>query len=87
MEVLATDEVECVEVTRRRIALLGPRDVEPDDALVAMADGALGDLDRSRGLAHRGHEHLHDDGPAGLGGPRRPTAEPLEVRGDHLVEG
>ena len=79
--------LERVEVAGRRIALLGPGDVEPDDAGVAPADRALGDLDRAGGLAHRGHEHLHDDRRAGRGRPGHPDPEALEVRLDDLVEG
>ena len=48
--------VERLEVAGRAVARLRPGDVEPDDARVAPADGALGDLDRAGGLAHRGHE-------------------------------
>ena len=87
VEVLAPDLVERIEVAGRRVALLGPGDVEPDDAGVAPADRALGDLDRAGRLAHRRDEHLHDDRVAGRGGSLHPDPEPLEVRLDDLVEG
>ena len=86
VEVLAADVLEGIEVAGRRIALLRPRDVEPDDARVAPADRAFRDLDGAGGLAHGRHEHLHDDRMAGRGGPLGPDLEPLEVRGDDLVE-
>ena len=60
---------------------------KPDDAGVAPADCALGDLDGPRSLAHRGDEDLHDDRVAGLGGALAAQAEALEVRFDDLVEG
>ena len=87
VEVLAADVLEGVEVARRRIALLGPGHVEPDDAGIAPADGALGDLDRAGRLAHRGDQHLHDDRVAGLLGPGGAQLEALEIGGDDLVEG
>ena len=80
VEVLLADVLERVEVARRRVALLGSGDIEADDARVAPADGALGDLDRAGRLAHRGHEHLHHDRAAGCRGPFQPDPEPLEVR-------
>ena len=87
VEVLAADEVEGVEIARRRVPLLRSRDVEPDDARVAPADRALRDLHGSRRLAHGRHEHLHDDRVAGLLGADRAEAEPLEVGVHDLVEG
>jgi len=86
VEVLVADEVERLEVPRRREALLRPGDIEADRALIAPADRRLRDLDRTGELAHPGHEHLHDDRVARLGGARRADPEPLEVRVDHLVE-
>ena len=61
VEVGVVDEVERVEVARRREACLGAGDVEADHALVAVADGELGNLDRSRELAHRGDDEAHLD--------------------------
>ena len=87
MEVLAADVVEGVEVARRREALLGSRDVEPDHAGVAPADRAFGDLDRAGRLAHRRDEQLHDDRMARGGRPFRADPEALEHRLDRLVEG
>ena len=86
VEVLPPDVLECVEVARRAVALLGPRDVEPDDAGVPPAHGALGDLDGSRCLAHRGDDDLHGDRATVGRRPVRADPEPLEVRLDHLVE-
>ena len=40
----AGDQLEGVEVARRRVAGLASGDVEPDHALVAVAHGQLGDL-------------------------------------------
>ena len=73
MEVRAVDELERIEMAARREAGLGPGDVEADDALVAVADGQLGDLHRSRELAHRG-----DDGA-----DRRSAARRLPTPGRH----
>ena len=50
-----------------RIARLRAGDVEADDARVAPADRAFGDLDRASGLAHRGHDRAHHDRLAGRG--------------------
>ena len=86
MEVLAADQVEGVEIAGGRIALLGTGDIEPDDPGVAPADRAFGDLDRARGLAHRGHDRAHDDGMAGGGGPRLPDRVAREDRLLDLVE-
>jgi hypothetical protein len=44
--VLALHVLEGGEVAARRVAGLGSRDVEADDALVAEVDGQLGDLER-----------------------------------------
>ena len=71
VEVLAADVVEGVEIAGRAVALLRAGDVEPDHAGVAPADRAFRDLDRAGGLAHRRHEHLHDDRLAGGSGPLR----------------
>ena len=81
MEVLVGDEVEGVEVPRRRVAGLRPGDVEPDHSLVTMANRHLGDLDRARGLAHGG-----DDQPDRDRSPLGASAEALEHGGDRFVE-
>ena len=49
---------------RRRVARLGAGDVEADDAVVAIAHGQLGDLERAGGLAHGRDEGADRDGPA-----------------------
>ena len=69
VEVLAADEVERVQMAGRPIARLRPGDIEPDDARIAPADGALGDLDRAGGLAHRGDDRASRRSG---GRPRRP---------------
>ena len=79
VEVRAVDELERVEVAGRREAGLGPGDVEADDALVAVADAQLGDLDGTRELAHRGDDGAHDDRPAGRGRPLGADANALEA--------
>src|SRR4029079_12575204 len=67
VEVLLADLVERLEVARRAVAGLGTGDVEAGDAGVSPADRALGDLDGARRLAHRRHQHPHDDRMARLG--------------------
>ena len=71
---------------RRREALLGAGDVEPDHAHVAVADGQLGDLPRPRRVAHRGQEAADADAAAGRGGRRRPLPKALEYRLDHRIQ-
>ena len=61
MEVRLVNEVEGVQVARRRVAGLGTGHVEAHDAVVAIADGELCDLDRARELAHRGDDEAHLD--------------------------
>ena len=80
VEVGAMDELERVEVAARREARLGPGDVEADDALVAVAHGQLGDLDRAGELAHGGDDGADDDGPAGRGRRRRAALEARAAR-------
>ena len=63
VEVLPLDKLESVEVLRRRVPRLGPGDVEPGDALVAVAHGELGDLEGTRRGPHRREERLDDDRP------------------------
>src|SRR6185369_5813631 len=87
VEVLVAHLIERLEVARRAVTGLGAGDVESDDARVAPADGAFGDLDGAGGLAHRGDERLHHDGMPGGGSPRASEPKPLEVRLDDLVEG
>ena len=87
VEVRPADRLEGVEITGRRISLLGAGDIEPDDAGVAPADRAFGDLDGASRLAHRGDEQLHHDRVAGLGGACRADPEAVEHRGGGLVEG
>ena len=82
MEVLPRDEVERVEVPRRRVAGLGTRDVEADDPLVAVPHRQLGDLDRARRLAHGG-----DDEPDRDRAALRAPPEPGEHGERRLVEG
>ncbi len=76
VEVLSRDEVEGVEVAGRRVPGLRPGDVEPDHAFVPMPHRQLGDLDRSRRLAHGG-----DDQPDGDRTPLRAAPEAVEHRG------
>ena len=76
VEVRAVDELERVQVAAGREARLGARDVEAHDALVAVADGQLGDLDRARELAHRGDDGAHDDRSASRRGRLAPSAKP-----------
>ena len=45
-------------------ARLGSRDVEADDAAVAVPDRELGDLEGAIGMAHRRHELPGTDGSA-----------------------
>src|SRR4051794_37608532 len=45
VEVCLVDQVEGIEIARRRVSGLGPGYVEANDALVAVTDGELGDLD------------------------------------------
>ncbi|MNW55969.1 hypothetical protein D3C74_336640 [compost metagenome] len=53
---------------RGREAVLGPGDVEPDDAVAPVGDRELGDLLPAVGVPHRGHELAHADGaPLGRG--------------------
>ena len=59
--VVVSHVFEGVEVPGRRVAGLGARDVEPDDALVAEPDRQLGDLARPRGVPHRGDQAAHRD--------------------------
>src|SRR5215510_5421207 len=61
VEVLAHDVLERVEVTGRRIARFGARDVEAADAFVAPADCELGDLQRQGGSPHRRAQHAQRD--------------------------
>ncbi len=60
----------------------GPATSKPDHALVAVADGQLGDLDRSRELAHGGDDEAHLDAVGS-----RTAIETLEDGLDHLIEG
>ena len=81
LEVLPLHVLEGVQMTARRPARLRARDVEAHHAQVPVADGQLGDLQRScRGPY--GREQPADDDP----GPRAPEAEPLQHRLDHLIE-
>ena len=86
VEVLAANVLERIEIARRGVALLRAGDVEPDDACVAPANGALGDLDRAGRLAHRGDQHLHDDRVACSGCPLHADPESLEIGLRDLVE-
>ena len=86
VEVLPADVLEGVEIAGRRVALLGTGDVEADHALVAPAHRAFGDLDRTRRLAHRRDDGLHDDRVTGRGGLGGADAEPLQVGLNNLVE-
>ncbi len=63
--VVALDQLEGVHVARRRVARLGPRDVEADDALVAVAHRQLGDLAAVGGVAHGGDQHADGDAEVG----------------------
>ena len=82
MEVLPGDVVEGVEVAARRVAGLGARDVEPDHAVVPVADRQLRDLERSGRRPHGGEERADRDGTADASSP-----EPLEHGFDDLVGG
>src|SRR5580692_5775724 len=81
VEVLPLQVLERVQVPARRPARLGARDVEADHALIAVADGQLGDLQRPGRRAHRGEQGVHRD-PA----PFATLPEALENRLDHLVQ-
>ena len=58
-KLLAHHAGEGVQVARRGIAGLGPRDVEAAHALVAVAQGQLGDLQAAGPLAHGRAQHPH----------------------------
>ena len=90
--VLALEVLEGVEVAGGRVARLGARDVEADDAPVAVAAGELGDLQRARLVPHRGEQLAdHDRVAAGCAGhplvearagrPRRPRRASGRRRG------
>ncbi len=81
VEVLPLEVLERVQVPARRPAGFRPRDVEPDHALVPVADRELGDLQRPGRRAHGGEQRVHRD-PAALAA----LAEPLEHGLDDLVE-
>src|SRR6478752_2146557 len=67
--VVVSHVLEGVEVSRRWVACLGARDVEPHNALVPEPDRQLGDLQRPGLVAHRGHQATHGDrAPFGAGG-------------------
>ncbi len=70
--VLPLDVLERVEVPARREPGLRAGDVEPDDPVVAVAHGELGDLERPGGVPHRGQQGA--DADAGL---LRPLPEPF----------
>ena len=82
VEVLPVDVLERVQVAARRPARLGPRDVEADDALVAVADRELGDLLGAGRRAHRGEQRADRDPPVLAAVP-----EAFDDGMDHLVEG
>src|SRR5579863_721897 len=54
MEVLTLDEMERIDVLRRRISRFCTCHVEPDDANVAVTNGELSDFERTRRGAHGG---------------------------------
>src|SRR5438045_3519379 len=59
MEIRLVDQVECVEIARRRIARFRSGNIETDNAVVAIADGELGNLNRTGELAHCGDDEAH----------------------------
>ena len=78
VEVGAMDELEGIEVAARREARLRSGDVEAHDALVAVAHGELGDLDRAGELAHGRDDGADDDGPTGLACQARAALEAIQ---------
>ena len=80
MRVLALEVLERVEVPGGRVARLGARDVEADDALVAVGGGQLGDLAAAGLVPHRGQQLAYDDRAGRRGapppGPRRSRRGP-----------
>ena len=85
VRVLLADVLERVEAPRRREALLGAGDVEPDHAHVAVADGQLGDLATApRGASRSGGKPMAD---AAAGCAAGHLAETLgEYRLDHRIQ-
>ena len=79
VEVLATNAVEGVEVTRRPIPLLGTGDVEADHAGITPTNRTFGDLDRAGRLAHRRDEQPHLDRPARLAALADPRRNPSRI--------
>ena len=81
VEVVAHHAREGVQVARGRVARLGAGDVEAADALVAVAQRQLGDLEAARLLAHGRAEHPHGQLAA-----RGAALEAGQDRLDDLVE-
>ncbi len=69
VEVGLVNQVESIEVARRRKALLRAGDIEADYPLVAVVDGQLGYLDRAGELAHRGDDEAHLDAARRVAAP------------------
>ena len=86
MEVLAAQVLERVQVAGGREARLGPGDVEPDHAVVAVRDGQLGDLAGPGGVPHRGDDRAHPDLLPLLGRGLLAVAEPGQYRLDDLLQ-
>ncbi len=61
MEVLAVDELECIEMACGRVAGFGPGDVESNHAVVAVADGEFGYLDAASRVSHGGDQCADTD--------------------------
>src|SRR6202044_2556816 len=73
-------------VPARRPARLGARDVEPDHALVPVADRELGYLQRPGCRPHRRKQGIYPDSPAPPGLAGAAVAETLQHRLDHFVQ-
>ena len=65
---------------------LGPRDVEADNATVAVFDGELGDLPGPGGVSHRRDQRADTDAVASLGGRVLTAAETQQGSVDDLLE-
>ena len=86
MRVLLAQVLEGVEVAGGREARFGARDVEADDADVAVADGELRDLPRPRGVPHRRQQAADAHPPPVRRRDRRADAEALQHGLDDVLQ-